>query len=233
MNPTPALQEDLNPLRPWRPLGSLSPDARRKLSVFFHTHACGHATTYTSYHTRQTVRKKSAPCDKLRPRQKAYPHFFSSCPKMQAWSPQASSEGLCRGRLMGYPQGREERNGTTNSKTRVHSWCALNVGLGPKFPFRTEAGQAEGYRARSVAAISVVGWDMGRPGQYGSRAHVDAGVGSPGRAMSTVTNRHVQLDPQASSGHPIHFRGERNGELARGRCGPAFGRMQWASAGPR
>ena len=52
---------------------------------------------------------------------------------MQAWTPQASSEGLCRGRLMGYPQGREERNGTTTSKTRVHSWCALNVGLGPNF----------------------------------------------------------------------------------------------------
>ena len=77
--------------------------------------------------------KKSAPCDKLRPRQKAYPHLFSSCPKMQAWSPQASSEGPCRGRLMGYPQGRKERNGTTNSKTLVHSWCALNVGLGPNF----------------------------------------------------------------------------------------------------
>ena len=146
---------------------------------------------------------------------------------MQAWYPQASSEGLCRGRLMGYPQGREERNGTTNSKTRVHRWCALNVGLGPKFPFRTEAGQAEGCRARSWAAISVVGWDMGRPGQYGSRAHVDAGVGSPGRPMGTVANPYVQLDPQASSGHPKRSRGERSVILTGGRCGPAFGRMQW------
>ena len=114
---------------------------------------------------------------------------------MQAWYPQASSEGLCRGRLMGYPQGREERNGTTNSKTRVHSWCALNVGLGPKFPFRTEAGQAEGCRARSWAAISVgVGtWDAQ---DITGLAHFDAGVGGPGRLMSTVENPYVQLDPQ-------------------------------------
>ena len=80
---------------------------------------------------------------------------------MQAWSPQASSEGLCRGRLMGYPQGREERNGTTNSKTRVHSWCALNVGLGPNFLIRTEAGKASGVeRDRGLRSQLWVGtWD--------------------------------------------------------------------------
>ena len=152
---------------------------------------------------------------------------------MQAWSPQASSEGPCRGRLMGYPQGREERNGTTTPKTRVHSWCALNVGLGPNFsPSGLRRVRQRGVeRDRGLRSQLWVGtWDAQ---DITGLAHFDAGVGGPGRLMSTVENPYAQLDPQASSGHPKRSRGERSVILTGGRCGPAFGRKQWASAGPR
>ena len=135
---------------------------------------------------------------------------------MQAWSPQASSEGPCRGRLMGYPQGRKERNGTTTPKTRVHSWCALNVGLGPNFsPSGLRRVRQRGVeRDRGLRSQLWVGtWDAQ---DITGLAHVDA-----------------HLDPQASSGHPKRSRGERSVILTGGRCGPAFGRRQWASAGLR
>ena len=81
---------------------------------------------------------------------------MSFCPKMQAWSPQASSEWLCRGRLMGYPQGREERN----SKTRVHSWCALSVALGPNFSGLRRVRQRGVERDRGLRSQLWVGtWD--------------------------------------------------------------------------
>ena len=126
----------------------------------------------------------------------------------------------------GSPQGREERNGTTTSKTRVHSWCALNVGLGPNFsPSGLRRVRQRGVeRDRGLRSQLRVGtWDAQ---DSTGLAHFDAGVGGPGRLMSTVENPYVQLDPQASSGHPKRSRGERSVILTGGRCGPAFGRKQ-------